>query len=111
MDRLRCISPSDHPLAWESVQHSAQRIRDTVRFSTNRRCSGCFDQTIEVVRCGCCEEDKGSGLFLRQNGSTRSLEQFSADGDDDDDVDSADYSVWSGHFGNSFQLYDVAITE
>jgi hypothetical protein len=41
--------------------------------------------------------------------SIGNYEQFAADGNDDGDVDPACYSIWSGHYGNSFELYGVNI--
>jgi len=44
-----------------------------------------------------------------QNGSTGTYEQFSADGDDDGDVDPADYQIWLANFGHTLQLVDVLL--
>jgi hypothetical protein len=38
-------------------------------------------------------------IWQDQNGSVGLPEQFSADGDDDGDVDQADYTLSSQHFG------------
>jgi hypothetical protein len=46
-------------------------------------------------------------MWRSQSGSTGGVEQFAADGDDDGDVDADDYNVWSGHYGNTFQSYNV----
>jgi hypothetical protein len=35
------------------------------------------------------------------------LEMFSADGDDDGDVDNADLDVWNEHYGHVFGLLNV----
>ena len=37
------------------------------------------------------------------------LEMFSADGDDDGDVDGADEDVWDLYYGNTFSLFGVAV--
>lgn len=44
-----------------------------------------------------------------QSGSTGTYEQFVADGDDDGDVDQDDYYIWSQHYGNTLQLFDIGV--
>jgi hypothetical protein len=48
-------------------------------------------------------------IWQDQNGSTGAYEQFSADWDDDGDVDQADYSIWQQNFGHTLQLIDVQL--
>lgn len=46
-------------------------------------------------------------IWQSQNGSTGDYEEFSADGDDDGDVDQDDYNIWLQNFGQALQLFDV----
>jgi hypothetical protein len=48
-------------------------------------------------------------LWQNQNGSAGVWEQFSADFDDDGDVDLDDYDVWVANYGNTFELLDVGV--
>ncbi len=54
------------------------------------------------------------GDFLtwqQQNGSTGVPNQFSADGDDDGDVDAADLTIWQDHYGNFLSLLGVDVPQ
>ena len=48
---------------------------------------------------------------VNQNGSgsgtSADWEVYSADGDDDGDVDTADHTIWSTYYGSSLNLFDV----
>jgi hypothetical protein len=46
----------------------------------------------------------GSGSVAPSN-----WEQFSADADDDGDVDSADQALWSSYYGNTLDLFDILV--
>lgn len=46
-------------------------------------------------------------IWQAQNGSTGAWEEFSADGDDDGDVDADDYAIWVQHYGNTLDLFDL----
>ncbi|MGL4514777.1 MAG: dockerin type I domain-containing protein [Lacipirellulaceae bacterium] len=46
-------------------------------------------------------------VYAEQLGSVGNWEQFSADGDDDGDVDSADHAIWSLYYGNTLSLLNV----
>lgn len=46
-------------------------------------------------------------IWQDQNGSTGALEQFSADWDDDGDVDADDYTIWTQNFGNTLTLNNL----
>ena len=46
-------------------------------------------------------------IWQEQNGATGDFEQFSADWDDDGDVDTVDYAIWIQHFGNTLQLHNL----
>ena len=48
-------------------------------------------------------------VWQTQNGSTGVPGQFTADGDDDGDVDQDDYDIWSQNFGNSLQLFELTV--
>ncbi|MGL4512517.1 MAG: dockerin type I domain-containing protein [Lacipirellulaceae bacterium] len=45
--------------------------------------------------------------WAEQLGSVGKWEQFSADGDDDGDVDAADHAIWSLYYGNTLSLLNV----
>ena len=48
-------------------------------------------------------------LWQNQNGSSGAWEQFSADADDDGDVDADDYAIWSANFGHTLALFNVGL--
>ena len=48
-------------------------------------------------------------IWQDQNGSTGDYEEFSADADDDGDVDQADYNLWAANFGHTLELFDVGV--
>jgi hypothetical protein len=48
-------------------------------------------------------------IWQNQNGASGGLEQFSADGDDDGDVDADDYDVWAANYGHALDLVDLSL--
>ena len=48
-------------------------------------------------------------LWQDQNGSSGGFEQFSADGDDDGDVDADDYDIWTANFGHTLDLFALSV--
>jgi hypothetical protein len=48
-------------------------------------------------------------IWQDQNGSSGEWEQYSADADDDGDVDQDDYDIWQQNFGHSMQLFEIAL--
>ena len=48
-------------------------------------------------------------IWQSQNGLSGGFEQFSADADDDGDVDQADYDLWSANQGHTLELIDIGL--
>jgi hypothetical protein len=48
-------------------------------------------------------------VWQNQNGSVGGWELFSADFDDDGDVDTDDYDVWTANYGHTLDLLDVSV--
>lgn len=48
-------------------------------------------------------------VWQSQNGSSGVFEQFVADGDDDGDVDSADYDIWRQGSRFTPEMFDLAV--
>ena len=46
-------------------------------------------------------------MWQDQNGCSGAWEQFSADFDDDGDVDQDDYDIWYENWGHTLQLVDL----
>jgi hypothetical protein len=46
-------------------------------------------------------------IWQQQYGSTNGT--YSADADDDGDVDQDDLDIWTAHYGNTLDLFDILV--
>jgi hypothetical protein len=65
---------------------------------------GQADQTVNGSDFLAWQTQNGSGSVDPAN-----WEQFSADADDDGDVDGADQALWSAYYGNTLDLFDILL--
>ena len=63
---------------------------------------GMSDQDTNAADYTVWADQDGSG-----SGTSADWEIYSADFDDDGDVDTADHAIWSSYYGNSLDLFDV----